>query len=121
MGQGPGHGARFAVTGGREGWVRVTLTAVGVGLGVALLLFAAAVPTMVAARTEVANAIAANGFRDEPEPRPTARSIVAQADTDFRDVDIPGLVMEPEGDGAPHAAGRQRRSRRRARWSSPPR
>ncbi|MFE9556501.1 hypothetical protein ACFYMW_29245 [Streptomyces sp. NPDC006692] len=28
-----GLGARFALTGGREGWVRTVLTALGVGLG----------------------------------------------------------------------------------------
>ena len=33
-------GARFAVTGGREGWIRTALTALGVGLGVAVLLLA---------------------------------------------------------------------------------
>ena len=43
-------GARFAVTGGRDGWTRAVLTAVGVGLGVALLLLAAAVPGALAAR-----------------------------------------------------------------------
>ena len=43
-------GARFAVGGGREGWTRTVLTAVGVGLGVALLLLAAAVPAMMNTR-----------------------------------------------------------------------
>ncbi|MEV6707011.1 hypothetical protein, partial [Micromonospora wenchangensis] len=33
-------GARMAVTGGREGWTRALLTAVGVGIGVAMLLLA---------------------------------------------------------------------------------
>lgn len=46
-------GARFAVTGGREGWVRMTLTAVGVGLGVALLLLCTALPNVFAARGTV--------------------------------------------------------------------
>lgn len=44
-------GARFAVTGGREGWVRMTLTAVGVGLGVALLLLCTAMPNVFASRS----------------------------------------------------------------------
>ena len=43
-------GSRFAFTGGREGWVRVLLTAVGVGLGVALLLLTAAIPSALTAR-----------------------------------------------------------------------
>lgn len=40
-------GARFATSGGRQGWLRTLLTAVGVALGVAVLLLAAAVPEMV--------------------------------------------------------------------------
>ncbi|MDR9373047.1 FtsX-like permease family protein, partial [Conexibacter sp. JD483] len=37
-------GARLAASGGRRAWTRTALTALGVGLGVALLLLAAAVP-----------------------------------------------------------------------------
>ncbi|AZS73897.1 hypothetical protein DDE74_25785 [Streptomyces lydicus] len=44
-------GARFAVTGGREGWIRTALTALGVGLGVVVLLLAAAVPNALNAAT----------------------------------------------------------------------
>ncbi|WP_314171871.1 ABC transporter permease [Streptomyces winkii] len=40
-------GARFATSGGRQGWLRTLLTAVGVALGVAVLLLAAAVPEIV--------------------------------------------------------------------------
>uniref|UniRef100_UPI00117D66A3 hypothetical protein n=1 Tax=Streptomyces caniscabiei TaxID=2746961 RepID=UPI00117D66A3 len=43
-------GVRFTFTGGREGWVRAVLTAVGVGLGVALLLLTAAVPSALTTR-----------------------------------------------------------------------
>lgn len=47
-----GLGIRFALSGGREGWVRTLLTAVGVGLGVALLLGAASVPHLVDERAD---------------------------------------------------------------------
>ncbi|OEU86274.1 hypothetical protein DB35_14805 [Streptomyces abyssalis] len=40
-------GARFATSGGRQGWLRTLLTAVGVALGVAVLLLAAAVPEII--------------------------------------------------------------------------
>ncbi|MEV0537407.1 ABC transporter permease [Kitasatospora sp. NPDC050463] len=45
-------GAKFAVTGGREGWIRTLLTALGVGLAVALLLFTTAVPAAKEALSE---------------------------------------------------------------------
>ena len=97
-------GGRFAISGGRESWARTIMTAVGVGLGVTLLLFAACVPTMDAARTERSNAIAAYGFGEEPKPGPGTVHL-AQADTDFRDMDISGMVMAPDGEGPPHPPG----------------
>ncbi|MEV7463948.1 hypothetical protein AB0O17_29365 [Streptomyces rubiginosohelvolus] len=45
-------GVRFAFTGGREGWLRVALTAVGVGLGGALLLLVTALPSAFVVRAE---------------------------------------------------------------------
>ncbi len=45
-----GLGMRFAWSGGREGWVRMLLTAVGVGLGVALLLLTTALPNALSVR-----------------------------------------------------------------------
>ncbi|MFD7507144.1 FtsX-like permease family protein [Streptomyces sp. NPDC059850] len=97
-------GGRFAVSGGRESWARTIMTAVGVGLGVTLLLFAASVPTMDAERTARSNAIAAFGFGEEPKPGPGTVH-VAQADTDFRDMDISGMVMAPDGARPPHPPG----------------
>ncbi|MFF7650219.1 FtsX-like permease family protein [Streptomyces sp. NPDC007983] len=97
-------GARFAVNGGRESWARTIMTAVGVGLGVTLLLFAASVPSMDSARNERTNAMAAFGFGEEPKAGPgTIR--LAQANTDFRDEDIQGMVMAPDGDRPPHPPG----------------
>ncbi|MET7401119.1 FtsX-like permease family protein [Dactylosporangium sp. NPDC005572] len=45
-----GLGARLALGGGREGLLRTALTAVGVALGVAVLLLSVSVPTMLGAR-----------------------------------------------------------------------
>ena len=45
-----GLGVRFAFAGGREGWIRAVLTALGVGLGVAVLLLTTAVPNALAVR-----------------------------------------------------------------------
>ncbi|WFE25938.1 hypothetical protein O7623_21585 [Solwaraspora sp. WMMD791] len=45
-------GARLAFSGGRDGWTRTIFTAVGVGIGVAMLLLAAAVPAALDAREQ---------------------------------------------------------------------
>lgn len=55
-------GARFATSGGRQGWLRTLLTAVGVALGVAVLLLAAAVPEIV--RSQDARSEARSGAFD---------------------------------------------------------
>ncbi|MFR9724304.1 FtsX-like permease family protein [Streptomyces sp. MS19] len=47
-----GMGARFALASGGSGWIRTALTAVGVGLGVAVLLLAASIPGMLSARAD---------------------------------------------------------------------
>ncbi|QLH23874.1 ABC transporter permease [Streptomyces sp. Rer75] len=111
-------GGRFAVTGGRESWARTIMTAVGVGLGVTLLLLAASVPSMDSARNERSNAIAAFGFGEEPKPGPgTIR--LAMANTDYHDKDIQGLVMAPDGDRPPHPPGIGRLPAAGEMWVSP--
>ncbi|MEV7198104.1 FtsX-like permease family protein [Streptomyces sp. NPDC093510] len=90
-------GVRFAVSGGREGWTRTLLTAVGVGLGVALLLVAAAVPAVLNARDDRGAA------RDDSAygtlVKPTAETIVTgKVDTTYRGQDIYGRLVQPDGD-----------------------
>ncbi|WEH33890.1 ABC transporter permease [Streptomyces sp. AM 4-1-1] len=91
-------GVRFAVSGGREGWTRTLLTAVGVGLGVALLLVAAAVPAILSARDD--RGAARNDFAyGEPVLRPTAGTIVTgRTDTTYRGQDVYGRLIQPDGD-----------------------
>jgi hypothetical protein len=89
-------GGRFAVGGGREGWIRTALTAVGVGLGVALLLLAAAVPAMMDHRDQrrVARDTVSLGEQQEP----TATSfLLAEDGTTFRGKDITGVLLRPDG------------------------
>ncbi|MEV6112034.1 FtsX-like permease family protein [Streptomyces sp. NPDC052109] len=99
-----GMGVRFAFTGGREGWIRLLLTAVGVGLGVALLLLTTAIP----------NALAVRHDRDEARldytygpKRPKAANtlLISDADTTYRGDDVRGRLVEPEGPRAPLAPG----------------
>ncbi|NUP41410.1 MAG: ABC transporter permease [Streptomyces sp.] len=98
-------GARFAVSGGRESWARTLLTAVGVGLGVALLLIAAAVPHIVSARQDRTDARSyASSYSSDVKPGPdTVR--LGFGSTTFRGDDIAGLLLAPDGDRPPVPPG----------------
>ncbi|WP_078901532.1 FtsX-like permease family protein [Actinacidiphila yeochonensis] len=97
-------GGRFALSGGREGWTRTLLTAVGVGLGVAMLLLATAVPGMVrlrddksAARSTLTGQYIAHPGRDT--------LLVAGADTTYHGRDVTGVLTHPEGPDTPLPPG----------------
>lgn len=100
-------GMRFAVSGGREGWTRTALTAVGVGLGVALLFAAAAVPQLLDSREN----------RDAARETPKATSqavdkgitnttfLWAEASTEYRGDPVGGRLLRAEGADAPPPPG----------------
>ncbi|WP_343449760.1 FtsX-like permease family protein [Micromonospora oryzae] len=97
-------GARMAVTGGRDGWTRAALTALGVGIGVAMLLLAAAVPGALDARAVRNEARNDTGWR--PEKVAAANTLlVALADTEFRDRSVRGRIVRAEGPAAPVPPG----------------
>lgn len=102
-------GVRFTFTGGREGWVRAVLTAVGVGLGVALLLLTAAIPNALAtrgAREEARQDMGIGYLENNPTSKPTDRSLlVADTDTEYQQQEIRGRLLEPEGANAPTPPG----------------
>ncbi|WP_019634282.1 FtsX-like permease family protein [Actinomadura atramentaria] len=95
-------GARIAATGGRRGWTRPALTALGVGLGIALLLLAASVPNLLAARDERTAARSFGAASAEPG---APALLVLRADTQFRGREISGAVVQPERPGAPVPPG----------------
>lgn len=97
-------GARMAVTGGRDGWTRTALTAIGVGLGVAMLLLAAAVPGALQARQ--ARGDARDDLRIGQElPAAANTLLVAQLDTMFRGQPVRGRMLRAEGPAAPVPPG----------------
>ncbi|MET8568491.1 FtsX-like permease family protein [Streptomyces sp. NPDC004783] len=98
-------GVRFAVTGGREGWTRAVLTAVGVGLGVALLLLTTALPNALSVRHEREAARTDITFTDDEPAKADDTLIVADVDTDFRDGTVRGRALEVEGPRAPLPPG----------------
>ncbi|MEU7040203.1 FtsX-like permease family protein [Streptomyces varsoviensis] len=96
-------GVRFAAGGGRQGWVRTILTAVGVGLGVALLLGASSIPNLLDARNERSQA---RYIKPDGELRASDRSFRYQdSDTSFRDHAIHGVLIQPDGAHPPLPPG----------------
>ncbi|WP_315891431.1 FtsX-like permease family protein [Streptomyces sp. P9(2023)] len=111
-------GTRFAVTGGRRGWIRTALTAVGIGLGVALLLLASSVPHMSFAREvrESQRSVDASG----ENPSPTKDSFLyATPATVYHGKAVTGLVVRPEGPDAPTPPGLPKLPPPGEMWVSP--
>ncbi|MGW6059898.1 FtsX-like permease family protein [Streptomyces sp. NPDC055189] len=91
-------GIRFAVGGGRAGWARTIMTAVGVGLGVALLLGAASVPNLLQHREDRSVARSAEGQFDGKEHKRSDTTVLTRyASTDFRDSTVAGRVVRADG------------------------
>lgn len=93
-----GLGIRFAAAGGREGWARTALTAVGVGLGVALLLIASSVPHLLAERAhrDLARQESAASYQDKAARSDTS-VLRINAETEYRGQVVGGFLMRPEG------------------------
>ncbi|MGK5731794.1 FtsX-like permease family protein [Streptomyces sp. URMC 124] len=106
-----GMGARFVVTGGREGLVRAVLTALAVGLGVAVLAVAASVPQLLSGRQdrESARSVSAPAEYERPSGDGPAKGsgtlLYRSAETDFHDWRIFGAVLRAEGPDAPPPPG----------------
>ncbi|MEU6378276.1 ABC transporter permease [Streptomyces sp. NPDC046909] len=98
-------GVRFAFAGGREGWVRVLLTAVGVGLGVALLLLTTAIPSAMAERDRREDARQDQRFSATTLKKADDTLLVGYITTTYHDKNVRGRELEPEGAKAPLPPG----------------
>ncbi|MFF1657742.1 ABC transporter permease [Streptomyces sp. NPDC058255] len=98
-------GAKFAVTGGREAWVRVLLTAVGVGLGVSLLLLTTAIPSALASRHDRERDRNDVTYQSVVQKKSDRTLLIGITDTTFHDLDVRGRVLQPEGARAPLPPG----------------
>ncbi|MGW2629620.1 hypothetical protein ACWC2K_09840 [Streptomyces chattanoogensis] len=97
-------GMRFAAGGGREGWIRTALTALGVALGVAVLLLGASVPSLTSAWHGREKARENLGQRHEPRPADHTL-LYASADTVYRGAQIRGRLVRPDGAHPPVPPG----------------
>ncbi|GAA3374990.1 ABC transporter permease [Streptomyces sannanensis] len=98
-------GARFALAGGREGWIRTLLTAVGVGLGVALLLFTTSIPNALAAIDARENARNDSGAGIQSGPAADTMLVGYIDDSYGTHPHIRGRLLRPEGDRPPVPPG----------------
>ncbi|MFD5750182.1 FtsX-like permease family protein [Streptomyces sp. NPDC127033] len=99
-------GVRFATAGGREGWTRTVLTALGVGLGVTLLLFAASVPQVIGARAErEAARTTADALAGDPVPRSDTTLVRLGISTEYEGDTVRGELLRPDGDRPPRPPG----------------
>ncbi|WP_322983871.1 ABC transporter permease [Streptomyces sp. S584] len=94
-------GVRFAAAGGREGWIRTLLTAVGVGLGVTLLFLAASVPHALDARNARDQARSETKVSENPDAqakKSDSTVLRISSDTEYHDRSITGYLMRADGD-----------------------
>ncbi|MFJ7056918.1 ABC transporter permease [Streptomyces microflavus] len=95
-----GLGIRFAAAGGREGWIRTLLTAVGVGLGVALLLLASSVPHLLDERAAREAARSETRISDSPDTnavKSDSSVLRINATTEYHDRTVAGYLMRADG------------------------
>ncbi|MEU9110274.1 FtsX-like permease family protein [Streptomyces sp. NPDC048483] len=97
-------GMRFAAGGGREGWIRTALAALGVALGVAVLLLGASVPSLTNAWHGREKARENLGQEHEPKAADTT-VLYASADTVFHGAQIRGRLVRPDGAHPPVPPG----------------
>ncbi|MDG4788295.1 ABC transporter permease [Micromonospora sp. WMMD1102] len=98
-------GARLVFAGGRNGLLRTLMTALGVGLGVALLLASTSISTMLEHRSERTTARDDQFFGVDQPPPGDRTLLVATVDTSYWDDSIRGRLLQPDGAHPPVPPG----------------
>lgn len=98
-------GMRLAFSGGRGARIRLLLSALAVGLGVALLLAVAAIPGMAQHRNERLYSQYDTFYGSSTAPATSHSVLIGDADTVFRGQSIRGRVVRPDGPDAPLPPG----------------
>ncbi|MFJ4435675.1 FtsX-like permease family protein [Streptomyces sp. NPDC088923] len=93
-------GVRFAVSGGREGWTRTALTAVGIGLGVLLLLVAASVPTFLANKDQRLDDRRPTKLSAAAAKKSPRAFLISDGSSEYQDVTIGGFLVAAQGEEA---------------------
>ncbi|WP_433789362.1 FtsX-like permease family protein [Actinoplanes sp. CA-252034] len=100
-----GLGVRMSVAGGRAGWARLTLIAAGTGVGVALLLCMAALPSALEASSARESARTEALDSEREIVRGDETMLIGIATTTFQDDSIHGRMLQPEGSRPPVPPG----------------
>lgn len=108
-------GARLAASGGRDGLTRTAMTATGVGLGVAMLLLAAAVPGTLANRTHRVD----DRRPVSAEAAGPSTTLMIDTSTTYKSHAVSGELVRAEGPGAPIPPGLSRLPAPGQAWASP--
>lgn len=89
-----GLGCRFVAKGGPAAWLRLTMTALGVGIGVALLLFAASMPNLVDGYHQRG---AARDMASSTGPATAHTILVHRSPNEYRGHLLHGVLVKAEG------------------------
>ncbi|WP_426504030.1 FtsX-like permease family protein [Dactylosporangium sp. McL0621] len=92
-----GLGARLALSGGREGLVRTVLTALGVGLGVAVLLLSVSIPGILDGRHHRIDGRDDMHYSEEAPARSDTSVLMLPVDNAYHDRSVTGRFLKPEG------------------------
>ena len=98
-------GARLVFAGGRDGLLRTTFIAVGIGLGVAVMLGAAAIGPMIEARADRTDGRSYELFRYPALEQGPNTLLISSYDTIYHDIVVQGWRLQPEGAAAPVPPG----------------
>ncbi|WP_433044882.1 FtsX-like permease family protein [Dactylosporangium sp. CS-033363] len=92
-----GLGARLALSGGREGLVRTALTALGVGLGVAVLLLSVSIPGILDGRHQRTDGRDDQHIGAAEQPASDSSVLMMTIFSSYHDRSVNGRFLRPEG------------------------